>query len=302
MHGSFLVWALRDRLVDAALRVSRETLNGDAATPPAGAARDAGALAEELRGGALAFKAEALDAEGGRPDYRRVEESEGYRRLQTSAAGLRGLALQQLHGREERLAFWINVYNALLIQGAIAYGLRESVKEARGGRGGFFRRTAYEFGGRRYSLDDIEHGILRANRGHPWLPGPQFSGRDARRDHCLTSVDPRLHFALNCGAASCPPVRAYRADAIDQHLDLATRGFLNGAEGVCVQVAERRVELPKVFHWYRVDFGGRQGGRAAGRQGGVVFAARYLDEAGERALLLSGDLGVRYRPYDWTLG
>ena len=168
------------------------------------------------------------------------------------------------------------------------------MKEARGGRGGFFRRTAYEIRGRRFSLDDIEHGILRANRGHPWLPGPQFSGRDARLDHCLTSVDLRLHFALNCGAASCPPVRAYRADAIDQQLDLATCGFFNGAEGVCVQVAERRVELPKLFHWYGVDFGGRQGG--------VAFAARYLDQAGERALLLSGDLGVRYRPYDWTLG
>jgi hypothetical protein len=76
---------------------------------------------------------------------------------------------------------------------------------------GFWKIHCYNIGGAVYSLDDIEHGVLRANRGHPAAGGrPQFGPEDPRRRGLVVQeLDPRIHFALNCGARSCPPIRVY---------------------------------------------------------------------------------------------
>ena len=66
---------------------------------------------------------------------------------------------------------------------------------------------AYNVGGLLFTLDEIEHGVLRCNRGHPKDQKPMFSDEEARESLALNSLDPRIHFALNCGATSCPPIR-----------------------------------------------------------------------------------------------
>lgn len=89
-----------------------------------------------------------------------------------------------------------------------------------------------------YTLEDIEHGILRKNdnfntsiislisfyfRGRG--SDTRFSINDPRRKFIVENVDPRIHFALNCGAKSCPPILVYEEDNLDYELDIATRNF-----------------------------------------------------------------------------
>lgn len=190
----------------------------------------------------------------------------------------------------ERRAFWINLYNALVIDAVIAFDVQSSVTEGLLGPVTFFRRAAYHVGGKRVSLDDIEHGILRGNRGHPFLPGRHFPSDDPRQEWLLP-LDPRIHFALNCGARSCPPIRVYTASELDAQLELAARSFIDHA--VVIQAGE--VRLSKLFRWYRTDFGGREGLRQ--------LLVDYLeDDRGSQ--LVNGQassLRWRYTPYDWGL-
>jgi hypothetical protein len=99
------------------------------------------------------------------------------------------------------------------------------------------------------------------------------------------TVDARIHFALNCGAASCPPIRAYTPNDIDAQLDLATRAYL---QQECRYDPERnRIGLPRLLLWFRGDFGGRSGILAMLRRYAIIGpsdAPRFS-----------------YLPYDWTL-
>ncbi len=210
-----------------------------------------------------------------------------------STALLRGIDLRELATREQRLAFWINLYNALVIDAVIAFGVRDSVGEGHAGRLRFFRRAAYAVGGFRLSCDDIEHGILRGNRGHPYIPGPQFGPSDARRASVIAPPDVRCHFALNCGSRSCPPIGVYDPERVDSQLDVATRHFV-GME-IIVDCARNTVRVSQLFRWFATDFGGRLGV--------IGFLLRYLPEGEERQWLAArqGQVRLAYRPYDWGL-
>ena len=179
-----------------------------------------------------------------------------------------------------------------MLDAVIAGEVQQSVTEGWLGQVAFFRRAAYVVDGRRVSLEDIEHGILRGNRGNPFLPGPHFPSADPRRAWSLP-LDPRLHFALNCGGVSCPPIRAYTADQLDAQLDLAARNFIGGTVHVDPGGA---VELSQLLQWYAADFGGRAGV--------LDFVIDYLPPAdGRRAWLREqhGHVRLRYTPYDWSL-
>jgi hypothetical protein len=145
-------------------------------------------------------------------------------------------------------------------------------------------------GGLVFSLDDIEHGVLRDNRRRPWPPLRPFGRRDPRRALAVSPPDPRVHFAITCGAASCPPVGVYRAEAIDGQLDLATRNFVNQD----VVLSGHRLACSRIFKWYRADF------EAAG--GLTTFLVRHLDDGPARRALAAGPAPrAAYRPYRWTL-
>jgi hypothetical protein len=73
----------------------------------------------------------------------------------------------------------------------------------------------------------------------------------------VTEVDPRIHFALNCGAASCPPIRFYWVDKLDDQLDLATEVFLEST--VTFHNEEHTVTITPLFDWYKMDFGNKRG-------------------------------------------
>ena len=137
----------------------------------------------------------------------------------------------------------------------------------------------YDIGSHCYSLDDIEHGILRSNMMHPTSGAVAFKTGDERLSLAvpLAEFDPRIHFALVCGAQSCPPIRVYKGDNIAKGLSMATSTYLNqviqvdlAAEPAAAEAAGQgepgggcrgggkgkvhAVRLPKVCCWYFADF------------------------------------------------
>ena len=255
-----------------------------------------GDIASALKSALNRWRADGLNVETGRVDYERLARSRVIEEYRPLAAALRNFDPGALATDAARMAFWINIYNALLIHGVLAYRETKSLLKIRGA----FERIAYVIGGRRYSLDDIEHGILRANRAHFLIPGVRFSRRDPRRQHALAQVDPRIHFALVCGASSCPPIGIYQAERLDQQLDLAAGNFIQNG-GVELNRDEGRVALSRIFQWYSPDFGGRWMG--LGKRTPVLrYIARYLAEPERDYILTHAEtLRVRYQHYDWAL-
>ena len=236
----------------------------------------------------------AAHADGsGQVDYTALRGSPAYWEFrQHKASLLCGFNPHDLRDEASRRAFWINLYNALTLDAVIAFRVQRSVTEGWLGILAFFRRAAYCVGGSRVSLDDIEHGILRANRGFPYFPGEHFPRGDPRRAWVLP-LDPRLHFAINCASRSCPPIQTYSADRLDQQLDLASRAFVEA--GVQTFPEENQVVLSKIFDWYQADFGGWAGV--------LDFVLRRLPADGRRVFLQSAckEVRVRYARYDWRL-
>ncbi|ELZ33198.1 DUF547 domain-containing protein [Halorubrum tebenquichense] len=181
-------------------------------------------------------------------------------------------------GPDERLAFWLNAYNAATGDALLSEPDRFESRRR------FFSELIVTVAGEDLSLDAIEHGILRGSQwkyGLGYVPNPLASSFVRR--HRVAEPDFRIHFALNCGAASCPAVAAYDAEMIDADLDAATENYLR-SETV---VEEGTAYVPRLLLWYRGDFGGGSGIRRVLREYDVVDP-----DAVSR---------VRYREYDWSL-
>lgn len=252
-------------------------------------------VAADLRRLVNALKAEAYDAERGRVDYARLRASPTYGEYCLCARRLQSFDPAVLDSREERLAFWINLYNALIVDAVIQFGVKRSVNDVPG----FFWRAAYNIGGQRYCSFDIDYGLLRANAPHPAIPGPHFGTGDPRRRYSLDQLDPRVHFALVCAARSCPPIAVYHAARIDEQLEMATRTFINNG-GVEIDRASGEVRLSQIFQWYAPDFGGRP--LAMGDKRPLLeFIAHYMADEADCAYVLHGKPEVRFQAYDWSL-
>ncbi len=260
-------------------------------------ASDAGGdIAAALKATMNRWRSDGLNINTGRVDYERLARSQVIDEYRPLAAALRKFDPGELVTDEARKAFWINIYNVLLIHGVLAYREARSLLKIRGA----FERIAYVIGGHRYSLDDIEHGILRGNRAHFLIPGSRFSRQDPRRRHTLAQVDPRIHFALVCGASSCPPIGIYQADALDHQLNLAASNFINNG-GVKIDRNDGIVALSRIFQWYSPDFGGRWMGLGK-REPVLRYLAKYLaDEKRDYVLSCADTLRIGYQHYDWAL-
>ena len=184
--------------------------------------------------------------------------------------------------RRVGLAFWLNCYNAGTI---LLLERRPELYESRLRSLRFFRAPAVTIADHPLGLDDIEHGILRGSRskfGLGYLPRLLPDSFELR--HRMAEPDPRIHFALHCGAASCPAIRAYEPEAVDEQLDLATRAYLDAT--VRYDADEGTVRVPKVFRWFPGDFGGRTGA--------VEFLRRYDQLPSDATPTL------RYLDWDWS--
>ncbi len=176
--------------------------------------------------------------------------------------------------QDDRLAYWINAYNAFTLHAIMAEYPITSVWKTRTGQ--FFQRRRHLAGGMAVSLDDIEHHILRG----------QFA-------------EPRIHFAINCGSNGCPPMRpaAYEGDALRATLRAATEQFL-GSEWNCrVDHQARRVFISRIFKMYAEDFAGSRGSTHDYRAGVLRFVAQHTGLSPEAL----ADYEVVYNTYDWGL-
>jgi len=232
-----------------------------------------------------------FDRERGRVAYEDIKFSDIYKKYVQISLSLKNFKLRSLTSVKGKTAFWINMYNILVIHGVIELGIRDSVNEVRN----FFRRIRYIIDGQEFTPDDIEHGILRSNSSPPYTPFKVFGKNDSRLESSLEDIDPRIHFALVCASSSCPPIDVYTDEGLDEELDLSARTFINGG-GVILDRKHNSVRMSKIFDWYDKDFGSSD-------EEIIRFIAPYIYAEDEREFLQlhAGNINIKYQKYDWRL-
>jgi len=185
-----------------------------------------------------------------------------------------------LSSDNEKKACWINLYNAYT-QVALKNNPEQYKK-----RGKFFSSKFIHIAGRFFSLDDIEHGILRKSKikwslGHLSKLFPNKTEKALR----VEKLDYRLHFALNCGAKSCPPIAFYKSENIHQQLDIATSAYLKSE--VEYDEVKNVVKLPTLMSWFCRDFGSKK---------------KMIALLNQLSLVPEGKKPkIKFKSYDWTL-
>lgn len=252
---------------------------------------DAPDVAARIRKLILKLFAQFISEDGKFVDYQGMSLSPLWQHFKVMVADLQEADLKHLT-RDQRLAFFINIYNVLVIHGTVVRGVPDSMYS----RYRFFSTVSYMMGGCTYSLNDIENGMLRNNRrSMGTLYMKPFSSSDHRLDFSINPVDARIHFALNCGAKSCPPIKTFSADEVDVQLDLATRSFLENDEGVKIEEDCCTVYLSQLFNWYQVDFGNS-------KEDMLDWIAGHLNQEKAESLQRvrnTGNLTIKYIHYDW---
>lgn len=187
---------------------------------------------------------------------------------------------QELNNDNKKKTFWLNIYNAFT-QLSLAQNPDQYKK-----RGQFFGQKNIIIAGQRLSLDRIEHGLLRRSK-IKWSMGyiNRFFPSSFERKYRVDTVDYRIHFALNCGAKSCPPIAFYRVEQLDKQLDLATRVYLRNE--AAYNTTKNQVALPAIMGWFRGDFGGK----------------RKMKELLRKISVIPNDAdpSIKFKKYDWNL-
>mmetsp|Transcript_35680 Transcript_35680/g.83205 ORF Transcript_35680/g.83205 Transcript_35680/m.83205 type:complete len:522 (-) Transcript_35680:117-1682(-) len=251
--------------------------------------QSAGELGKQLRVMILKLYDQFLSADGRSVDYDGIGKSELFKDYQEMATRLMRVDLSVPH--EEKLAFLINIYNALVIHKTVVEGKPTSTWQ----RFKFFTRPGYIIAGHTYSLNDIENGLIRGNKPPPMSSKKQFAKKDPRIQFAIKKLDPRIHFALVCGAASCPPIKTYDAANVEEALTAAAMSFFE-RDGIVLDEAKSEVSITRICKWYRSDFG-RDDLDVVG------WIASFLE--GEkrdqciRMLMMNPNLKINYQKYDW---
>lgn len=161
--------------------------------------------------------------------------------------------------KNEKLAYWINAYNAFTIKLIIDNYPVKSITDLHQGKPWDVKWI--KLGNNTYSLNQIENEIIR----------PQFQ-------------EPRIHFAVNCAARSCPPLlnRAFTPDQLDSQLTLQTKAFINNSNFNSLRT--KSVEVSKIFEWYADDFGDL-----------IAFLNKYSETR------VQAKAQISYKEYNWAL-
>ncbi|CAF1256755.1 unnamed protein product [Rotaria magnacalcarata] len=249
----------------------------------------------ELQKKMLNLKARFIDASGRLVNYRRLRASNVYSDLCEMVNRLTTISLENVT-ENERKTFFINLYNILTIHGiASVNDLPKSVLDLNQ----FWKTTSYKVGSYFYSIDDIQHGVLRGNKPHSNCTQRHLTFNDPRIKYAMRRCDPRIHFALNCGARSCPQIAIYSSTNLEKALNMATTSFCNAEVDILLENAE--VRLSKLFLWYKNDFGRSE-------TEVLRWIAKYIDEPKQSLLKTLLDrqgskdgLRISYKMYDWMV-
>ncbi|XP_041359052.1 uncharacterized protein LOC121375589 [Gigantopelta aegis] len=207
-------------------------------------------LGEDLRKIILKLYSAFLSPDGKKVDYKGIGASVEFKHYVRLTKELQRVQIAS-SSREEKLAFFINIYNALVIHANIVRGPPDNLWQ----RYKFFHTVKYIIGGYAYSLQDIENGVLRSNRKGVGMIRRPFSSSDPRLKVALDRCEPLIHFALVCGARSCPPIKTYSPDKVDEQLRVAAEAFLESPDGCEVVMNNKTIYLTQILKWYQEDFG-----------------------------------------------
>lgn len=159
-----------------------------------------------------------------------------------------GTILNSLKTDAEKKAFWINSYNAFTLL------LLRKNNGSYGERSNFFTGKHFTIANLPFSLDDMEHGILRRGKHKNAADiSDENSLGNLIKSLFVDALDFRIHFALNCGAVSCPPIKCYTAAKIEEQLDLVTKSYLEAE--IIYREEDNIAFIPALFKWYAQDFG-----------------------------------------------
>lgn len=245
------------------------------------------AMDRELVQALAAAKAAYFDAQGTSCDYALLASSPERAQLAACLESLESFDIRRAHVPAQ-ITFWVNVFNAAVLCDVSELLDAKRVKDVEA----FFERPRLWLGPHGFSLDDIEHGLLRGNapkQGSRRQPMP----RDDPRLECTPMVlDERIHFALHSACRSSPALRVFEAGRLDRLLEDAAADYVRRT--VRVERSGAVLVLPRLFRWFAEDFGG---------EGGIVefVAARLEDEAAVEMIdRRRGDVSLRYQEFDWT--
>jgi len=177
--------------------------------------------------------------------------------------------------RKNRLAFWINVYNAFVLKVVVDNYPIESIFStfAYVRKKSNFHKKVVTINGMLYSLNDVENDIIRP------------------------MGDPRIHFAINCAAKSCPPLRAeaFEPARLGEQMAEMARNFINNPEKNSFDFAKKEALVSKIFDWFADDF-------KKYSTGVPEFISRYLPPEQSKQLLAAGkDFKIKHHDYNWDL-
>ncbi|GAB5558102.1 MAG: hypothetical protein SchgKO_23150 [Schleiferiaceae bacterium] len=181
--------------------------------------------------------------------------------------------LLTLRTEEQRLSFWINLYNAFYI-----------LEYKSGGTEKIFTKKEFALAGNPICLDDIEHTILRKRQwkyGLGYIKNP-FATR-VFDGFAPSQKYPKIHFALNCGAVSCPPLHIYHPENLRETLDKVTEDFLQAETEI--NEAKKSIKTNRILGWFIGDFGGKGGVKK------MISKAVNKDLKG---------FSLSFKKYDWT--
>jgi hypothetical protein len=185
--------------------------------------------------------------------------------------------------RDQKVAFYINAYNALTLRTIVDAMPVTSIRDIRPDP---WEASKWTVGGRRMSLNEIEHKKLRKDLD-----------------------EPRVHFVLVCAAVSCPilPARAILPGDLDEQLERAARAFFTDPARNRVDRASGKVYLSRIMDWYGGDFVGAEAPELEGLDGldrkdaaVIRYMAKYLGDE-DRRFLAAGGFSVVHNDYDWGL-
>ncbi|KAK7108643.1 uncharacterized protein [Littorina saxatilis] len=250
-------------------------------------------LGEDLRKLILNLHAAFLSRDGKEVDYKGMGNSDEFQRYVALARTLQRVKIESC-SRNEKLAFFVNVYNALVIHANIVRGPPVNLWQ----RYKFFNTVKYIIGGHEYSLQDMENGVLRANRKGVGMLTRPFSKSDPRLGIALEHPEPLIHFGLVCGAKSCPPIKTYSAAEVMEQLQLAAEAFVDGPDGCEIDMAKKIVHLSMIFKWYQEDFGNND-------EQVVQWIRDHMQEGEKKnqltELINGKKFKVKYLKYDWSV-
>lgn len=164
----------------------------------------------------------------------------------------------------DQKAFWINAYNAFTIKAILNHYPVASIMDIKVDDNTIWDVPFITINNKPYTLNDIEHRVLL-------------------EDH----FDPRIHFVINCAAASCPPLanKAYNGRNLDNQMETVTRSFIQNE--TFNQIKQNKVQLSKIFDWYKDDF----------TKSGNLLS--YINQYSKKSV--SSDAMIIFNEYDWSI-